>query len=52
MAGITDPAQIDLRFGDPQCEHLDVSAGVRPCDLTCEGLHLFAQRLVRLDGPA
>ena len=50
MARITYAAQIDLRFGDPECEHLDVSAGVRPRDLTCKGLHLFKQRLVGLDG--
>ena len=47
MARVTHAAQIDLRFGDPACEHLDVSAGVRPRDLTCEGLHLFRQALGR-----
>ena len=52
MARITYAAQIDLRFGDSACEHLDVSAGMRPRDLTCEGLHFFRKRLVRLDGEA
>ena len=40
-ARVTYAAQIELRLGDLACEHLDVSAGVPPRDLTCEGLHLF-----------
>ena len=52
MAQVTHSAQIDLRFGDPVCENLDVSAGVRPRNLTCKRLHLFTQPLVRLDGHA
>ena len=45
MARITYAAQIDLRFGDSACEQLDVSAGVRPRDLTREGLHFFSKAL-------
>ena len=45
-ARITYAAQIDLRFGDLACEHLDMSAGVPPSDLKCEGLHFFRKRLV------
>ena len=45
-ARITYAAQIDLRFGDLACEHLDMSAGVPPSDLKCEGLHFLRKRLV------
>lgn len=52
MARITHAAQIDLRFGNSACENFDVSAGVPPRDLTCESLHFFKKRWVRLDGKA
>ena len=42
IARITHAAQIYLRFGDLACENFDVSAGVPPRDLSCEGLHFFA----------
>ena len=38
MARITYAAQIDLRFGNSACEHLDMSASVPARDLTCEVL--------------
>ena len=49
MARQTHAPQIDLGFGDLAGEHLNVSTGVGPCDLTCEGLNLFRQYLVRLN---
>jgi len=52
LARITYAAQIDLRFSHSACEQLGVSAGMRPRDLTREGLHFFTKRLVRLDGKA
>ena len=52
MTRITHAAQIDLRFGDSACKTFDVSAGMQPRDLTCEILHFFTKRLVRLDGKA
>lgn len=52
MARAAHAAQIDLGFGDPACKNLDVSAGVRPSNLTCKRLHLVAQHLVILDGHA
>jgi hypothetical protein len=49
MAQVTHSAYVDLRFGNPECENLDVRAGVRPRDFACESLHLFIESLVRLD---
>jgi len=49
MARIAYAAQIDLRFRDSARQDLDASIGIRPCDLMCESLHLFTQRLVKLD---
>ena len=50
MACVVYPPQIDVRFGDPQCEHSDMIAGAWPRDLICEDLYLFRQRLIGLDG--
>src|SRR5262249_60338619 len=41
MSCVTYPTQINLRFSDSKRKALQVSAGIRPGDLTCEVLHFF-----------
>jgi hypothetical protein len=50
MTCVAHAEQINLRFGNPVCENLDVSGSVGAGDLACERLHLFTQNLIGFYG--
>ena len=52
MTCVAHAEQINLRFGNPVCENLDVSGSVGAGDLACERLHLFTQNLIGYYGRA
>jgi hypothetical protein len=41
MTCAADTQQIDLRFGDPMCNYLDLNGSVRSGNLSSERLRLF-----------
>ena len=50
MARVAYAAQIDVRFGDPASEILDIGIGVCSSNLACESLHLFGPGWIGMDG--
>ena len=50
MARITHAAQIDLRFGHPAREFLELAVGVWPSNFMREGFDLFGQGWIGANG--
>jgi hypothetical protein len=49
MARVAYAAQIDVRFGDPASEVLDIGIGGCPGNFTRESLHVFGPGWVGMD---
>ena len=52
MARVAYAAQIDVRFGDPVSEILDIDIDVCPVNFARESLHFFGPGWVGIDGEA